>query len=156
MRFEGDVRVTLSGSFDHYLETMLADPKFVSVLVDLNDAVAIDSTSLGGLAKLSLSVQKKYRKLPTLLCQSTDILRVLTNMGFDDVFAVVDETFSNGPHLAELPLAHDMSEQVMREKVIEAHRVLMELNESNEAAFRDLVQALETESDDRPKPALGG
>ncbi len=156
VRFIGDVRITLSGSFDHYLAAMLSDAKFVSVLVDLDEAVAIDSTSLGGLAKLSIKVQQRHNKLPTLLCHSPDILRVLTNMGFDDIFAIVDDDFKEGPHLAELPVPHDMSEAVMREKVIEAHKVLMSLNESNEQAFKDLVRALEHESASAPNPAVGG
>lgn len=156
IRFVGDVRVTLSGSFDHYLEAMLSDPNFVSVLVDLDDAVAIDSTSLGGLAKLSIRVEGRHHKLPTLMCHSADILRVLNNMGFDDIFAIVDEGFVEGPNLAELPVPHDMSEVAMREKVIEAHKVLMSLNESNEAAFKDLVRALEAESNGVRKPALRG
>ena len=146
VRFEGDVRVTLAGSFDHYLDAMLSDPEFKSVLVDLNDAVAIDSTSLGGLAKLSIQVQQRKGKLPTLLCDSSDILRVLFNMGFDDVFAIVDDDYLLNQHLAELPTPHDMSESEMRAKVIDAHRVLMDMNAANEAAFRDLVAALEEEA----------
>lgn len=146
VRFEGDVRVTLAGSFDHYVEAMLSDPKFHSVLVDLNDAVAIDSTSLGGLAKLSIQVQNRHAKVPTLVCGSEDILRVLINMGFDDVFAIVDEDYQANRSLAELPIAHDMSEEVMRAKVIDAHKVLMSLNAANQAAFKDLVKALELES----------
>ncbi|MEQ8689761.1 MAG: STAS domain-containing protein [Pseudomonadales bacterium] len=156
IRFVGDVRVTLSGAFDHYLEAMLHDPQFSSVLVDLDDAVAIDSTSLGGLAKLSISVQERHGKLPTLMCHSADILRVLSNMGFDDIFAIVDGAFSEGPHLAELPIPHDMSQSDMREKVIEAHKVLMSLNDTNQAAFKDLVRALEQETKDGAKPAHGG
>ena len=83
IRFEGDVRVTLCGSFDHYLDVMLQDPGFVSVLVDLSDAIAIDSTSLGVLAKLSLGVQDSKARLPTLVCNVPDILRILFNMGFE-------------------------------------------------------------------------
>lgn len=146
VRFEGDVRVTLSGSFDHYVEVMLKDPTLQSVLVDLNDAIAIDSTSLGCLAKLSLQVQKRRAKLPTLVCQSQDILRVLRNMGFEDVFAIVDERYQPDQSLVELPVPHDMSESAMREKVIDAHKVLMSLNQDNAEAFKDLVLALEMES----------
>jgi anti-anti-sigma factor len=146
IRFEGDVRVTLSGSFDHYLEAMFGNPDFSSVLVDLNDAIAIDSTSLGVIARLSINVHQRHGKVPTLLCQSPDILRVLNNMGFDDIFAIVDEAFGGGQQLAQLPVPHDMSEAVMRSKVIEAHRVLMSMNEDNESAFKDLVCALELEN----------
>ncbi len=147
IRFVGDVRVTLTGSFDHYINKMLSDPEFSSVLIDLNDAVAIDSTSLGGLAKLSLSVQERKRRLPTLVCSSPDILRVLRNMGFDDVFAIVDEEYVPDHSLAVLPVPHDMSEDEMRTRVIDAHRVLMAMNEANEATFRDLVKALEAEDE---------
>lgn len=145
LRFEGDVRVTLSGSFDHYLEKMLADGNLVSVLVDLSNAVAIDSTSLGVLAKLSLQLQKQRQRLPTLVCESPDILRVLYNMGFEDVFAIVNEKFESEQNLAELPLSNDMTEDVLRERVIEAHKVLMSMNEQNAQTFKDLVDALESE-----------
>lgn len=145
LRFEGDVRVTLSGSFDHYMQKMLVDGSLESVLVDLTDAVAIDSTSLGVLAKLSIQLQKERARLPTLVCQSPDILRVLNNMGFDDVFAIVDENFHRDQNLAELPMANDMSEETLRGRVIEAHKVLMAMNTQNEKTFKDLVEALETE-----------
>jgi anti-anti-sigma factor len=145
IRFEGDVRVTLCGSFDHYLDVMLNDPGFASVLVDLSDAEAIDSTSLGVLAKLSISVQEKLQRVPTLVCTTPDILRILVNMGFDDVFAIVDENYDPQQHLAELPVATDLSEDEMRTRVIEAHKVLMGMNERNAETFKDLVSALESE-----------
>jgi anti-anti-sigma factor len=147
IRFEGDVRVTLCGSFDHYLDTMLKDEMFVSVLVDLSDAIAIDSTSLGVLAKLSLGVQQSKQRLPTLVCNAPDILRILFNMGFDDVFAIVDENFDSEQNLAELPVSTDIGEEEMRARVIDAHKVLMSLNENNKETFRDLVSALETEAE---------
>jgi anti-anti-sigma factor len=147
IRFEGDVRVTLCGSFDHYLEQMLHNPGFESVLVDLSGAVGIDSTSLGVLAKLSLGVQEVKGKLPTLVCTSPDIRRILLNMGFDDVFAIVDEDYDTDRSLGELAISNDMAIDEMRERVIEAHRVLMSLNDENEAAFKDLVTALEAEAE---------
>ena len=154
IRFEGDVRVTLCGSFDHYLDVMLNDPNLVSVLVDLSEAIAIDSTSLGVLAKLSIGLFDSRKRLPTLVCIAPDILRILTNMGFDDVFTIVDENFLNEQNLAELPSSTDFSETQMRQRVIEAHRVLMNMNDRNEATFKDLVSALEAEAtSDQTVPA---
>lgn len=153
LRFEGDVRVTLSGSFDHYMDKMLEDGTLTAVLVDLGDAVAIDSTSLGVLAKLSIQVQQKRGRLPTLICQTDDILRVLKNMGFDDIFAIVDSEYHLDQGLAELPMAHDMSEDILRERVIEAHRVLMDMNAVNRKTFSDLVAALESEQNRNLPPA---
>ena len=146
IRFEGDVRVTLCGSFDHYLEQMLDNPDFESVLVDVSGAVGIDSTSLGVLAKLSLGVQEVKSKLPTLVCTSPDIRRILVNMGFDDVFVIVDEQYVFDRNLGELPVSQDMAIDEMRERVIDAHKLLMSLNETNKEAFQDLVTALESEA----------
>ena len=150
---QGDVRVTISGSFDHYIEAMLSDSRFSSVLVDLSQASAIDSTSLGVLAKLSLAVQGRYAKLPTLLCSNPDILRVLANMGYDDVYAIVDEQYHSAQNLADLPMSTDMDEDLMRERVIDAHRTLMAMNETNANTFKDLVAALEAEGYSRTKRA---
>ena len=145
LRFEGDVRVTLSGSFDHYMQKMLDDGRLEMVLVDLSEAIAIDSTSLGVLAKLSIQIQRERGRLPTLVCQSPDILRVLFNMGFEDVFAIVDEHFQTQQNLAELPMPNDMTEETLRARVIDAHKVLMSMNDNNAEAFKDLVDALEVE-----------
>ncbi len=153
IRLLGDVRVTISGSFDHYIEAMLSDPAFRSILVDLSKAIAIDSTSLGVLAKLSLAVQKKAAKIPTLLCVNPDILRVLDNMGYDDVYAIVDEGYNMQQSLAELPMSTDFGETELRQRVIDAHKTLMSLNDRNVAAFQDLVAALEAESTDHPRRA---
>ena len=146
LRFEGDVRLTVSGTFDRYLDAMFADPRFVSVLVDLSAAVAIDSTSLGVLAKLSIAVQKKYQQLPLLVCNAQDILRILQSMGFEDVFVIVSDAQALRQQLAELPLANDLDEEEMRLRVIEAHETLMGLNEQNAVTFRSLVEALQAES----------
>lgn len=145
IRFEGDVRLAVSGSFDRYLDAMFADPDFVSVLIDLSVAVAIDSTSLGELAKLSLAVQKRQQTLPILICDVPDILRILNNMGFEDVFIIVGDRKDVRQQLAELPMSNDIAEDEMRQRVIEAHETLMSLNDQNELAFRKLVDALQTE-----------
>ncbi len=155
IRFEGDVRVTLSGSFDHYLDAILKDEQLVSVLVDLSDAQAIDSTSLGVLAKLSIAVQQGRGKLPTLVCSAPDILRILHNMGFDDIFAIVDEGYQSEQNLAELPVATDLDEETLRTQVIEAHKTLMAMNQQNHDTFKDLVGALEEERRQQPPLANG-
>lgn len=147
IRFMGDVRVTLTGAFDHYIDEMLADPAYASTLIDLNDAIAIDSTSLGGLARLSIRVREQQHRMPTLLCASPDILRVLRNMGFDDVFEVVGENYRGQPRMSELPVPLDISEAELRQRVIDAHKALMSMNPGNRDAFHDLVAALEAEAE---------
>ena len=140
LKFSGDIRVGLCGSLDAFCERMLDAADFRGVIVDLAETLAIDSTALGCLARLSLAVQRLQAKIPTLICRSRDIERVLLNMGFDDVFAIVAEANVQDVELVDIPA---VVEQEALQRVIEAHKILMSLNDSNRAAFKSLVDALE-------------
>ena len=93
LKFNGDIRVGLCGSLEAFCQRMLDASDFRGVIVDLAETLAIDSTALGCLARLSLAVQRLQEKIPTLICRSQDVERVLLNMGFDDVFAIVAEAW---------------------------------------------------------------
>ena len=71
-----------------------------------------------------------------------DITRLLQSMGFDQVFNIVNQPVPCPECLDDLP-SQDHSEAVVKAKVLEAHRILMGLNDSNREAFHDLVNALE-------------
>ena len=102
----------------------------------------IDSTSLGVLAKLSIRAQERFGFVPTLVSTNADITRLLTSMGFDDVFQIIGEPIEHNEQFGELhPL--NCSEEDMRQRVLDAHRILMSLNETNREAFQDLVETLE-------------
>jgi anti-anti-sigma factor len=142
LRFLGDVRVTLCTAVDRFVDAMVEDPNFKSILVDLSRTEAIDSTSLGILAKLSIRSRARVGCVPTLISTNPDITRLLRTMGFDDVFQIVDRPIESSEQFGELPFC-ECTEEDMRQRVLEAHRILMSLNEDNREAFRDLVEALE-------------
>ena len=60
LKFLGDVRVTLGPTISRYLESIGQDAKLKSIIIDLTEAIGIDSTSLGLLAKISLSAPKNF------------------------------------------------------------------------------------------------
>jgi anti-anti-sigma factor len=142
LRLEGDVRLTLCTTIDEYFQKMFEDPEFVSVWVDLCDTEGIDSTTLGMLAKLALTVEEKFDFQPVIYCCEPGINRLLKSMGFQRLFVLREELCENPEDVDEI---HGIpgSEEAVREKVIEAHRVLMGLSEENRARFKDLMNALE-------------
>jgi hypothetical protein len=97
---------------------------------------------LGLLAKLSILSRQKVGLLPTVVTTNPDISRLLQSMGFDQVFNIVDRPIPCPECLTDLP-SQDQNEDVVRSKVLEAHKILMGLNDSNREAFHDLVNALE-------------
>lgn len=142
--FKGDVRLTLCKAMDDYLLGILQDPCIRSIVVDLSETENIDSTSLGLLAKLSIESVRRFGYQPTLISTQPDITRILETMGLDDVFNLVQEPLVREDQLGDLPPCAATEDQV-HARVLEAHRVLMSLNDQNREAFQDLVAALEAE-----------
>jgi anti-anti-sigma factor len=156
VKLVGDVRLTLCTTIDEYFGKMFSSPNFVGVIVDLTEAEGIDSTSLGLLAKLAVRAQNSCQLPPMILSPNPNISRLLESMGFNSVFDIraslhdhdkneLEQLLDSQPKVTELTPAADCdNEQCVRNKVIEAHRVLMDLNEKNRAEFSDLVKTLET------------
>jgi anti-anti-sigma factor len=142
LKFTGDVRLSLCSTLDQYIDRMFADKQFKTVIIDLTETQCIDSTSLGLLAKISILYKERFNTVPTITSTNDDINRILSSMGFDQVFYIVKQLVSKVEHLDELP-AETVSEVDMRDTVLEAHKLLMSLNDSNRAAFQDLVNSLE-------------
>jgi anti-anti-sigma factor len=142
LKFVGEVRLTLCSALDSTIEKIFAAANFSSIVIDLIETRSIDSTTLGLLAKLSILSRQRIGLLPTLVTVHPDITRLLHSMGFDQVFNIVDQPLLAPESLTDLP-SQDLSEEEVKARVLEAHRILMGLNESNRAAFHDLVTALE-------------
>ncbi len=144
LKFNGDLRVTLCGSLNRYLETIFASDEVGSVVVDLLDTEGLDSTTLGLLAKLALHCQRRYAIEPQLFCADPGLLRLLECMSLDELFAVHSKLPDSDQPLTELA-AVDAPVDELRQQVLDAHRTLVELNPDKHGEFTDLIAALERE-----------
>lgn len=142
IRFEGDVRLTLCTSIDDYFQRMFDDPAFASVWVDLCSAEGLDSTTLGLLAKLALTVKERFGFQPAIYSCDPGINRLIKSMGFQQLFDLREEVCGAPDEAAAIPVVEG-SESEVKEKVIEAHKILMELSPENRARFKDLLTVLE-------------
>ncbi|WP_111643257.1 STAS domain-containing protein [Marinimicrobium alkaliphilum] len=142
IKMTGDVRLTLCISFDQFIDTMFAEKHFSTVLFDLSEVEAIDSTTLGLMAKISLQGDEEHGIKPLVLSTNPSINRLLRSMGFEEIFTIVDDLDTPVQPLKPLEENTDQENDV-RDKVIEAHKVLMSLNDENKKTFRNLVQMLE-------------
>lgn len=142
IRLIGDVRLTLCVSFDSFIEKMFSDERFVSVVFDLTGAEAIDSTTLGLMAKISLLARDRFDLVPTVVSNNPSIDRLLKTMGFADIFCIVAEGAADIANAETLCVDCD-NEKEVKQRVLEAHRILVGLNPSNQEAFNDLIATLE-------------
>ena len=142
LRFEGDVRLTLSASIDDYFQKMCEDPDFSSVMFDLSRAEGLDSTTLGIMAKLALKIKKQFDFSPAIYSSQPGITRLLQSMGFNKLFDLRDTDDGDSDLTRDIPTVSS-SQDTMRDKVLEAHRTLMELSDENKVKFANLVTTLE-------------
>lgn len=142
IKMVGDVRLTLCISFDQFIDTMFSQNDFCEVMFDLSEAEAIDSTTLGLMAKIALQGREQKDITPVVFSNNESINRLLYTMGFQEIFTIVNDL--EAPVTPEKPLEPDVpEEQQVKEKVIEAHKILMGLNRENRETFRNLVKMLE-------------
>ena len=145
LKLVGDVRLTLSGTLNRYMEVLFGQNQVKSVVVDMLDADGVDSTTLGLIAKLGLLCRECYQMNVKLFCQNPSIIRTLECMGFDEIIDIFQQSPKQiSPELRsldEVPVGVDE----VRQQVLEAHKLLLKLNPKNSAEFTDLINALESE-----------
>ena len=130
IKMEGDVRLTLCLSFDEFIEGILTQDNYNSVIFDLTHAQAIDSTTLGLMAKISIKASQHAHDLPLVVTDNPSITRILVSMGFDDIFRLVEKAeFVISDESADTLVISEKNgnETEVKKKVLEAHRLLMGL-----------------------------
>lgn len=141
IKMVGDVRLTLCVSFDKFITSLFKEKTFQPVVFDLTEAEAIDSTTLGLMAKVALFSREHSNTMPVVFSTNPSIDRLLETMGLEDIMEIIHEHPHDEP--ASQSLSAELDEESARERVLEAHHILMKLSRSNREIFRDVVRTLE-------------
>lgn len=145
IKMVGDVRLTLCMSFDQFINAMFEANDFASIIFDLTEAEAIDSTTLGLMAKISILADQRKHLRPVVMSTSAGINRLLDTMGFSEIFDIITKPVDKFDATVCLE-AGVLDECLAKQKVLEAHKILMTLNAENHHTFKDLVKTLEDAS----------
>ena len=146
LKFVGDVRLTLGPTIAAFLDQLKKAGDFKAIVLDMSETEAIDSTALGLVAKIAICTKENFDCAPSIICPNDDITRILTSMAMDKVCILIRDSTVDGNGMLELP-REVVSEDKLREQVLEAHKTLMSLNAHNRDSFKDLVDALEQEKE---------
>jgi anti-anti-sigma factor len=142
IKFIGEVRLTLCTSLDSHIEQILSTQQCQNILIDLTEATCLDSTTLGLIAKFAIRAKQNAFPTPVLVTTHEDITRMVMTMGFDKIFVVLNELPETLCELQQVPVVQESVEAV-QERIINAHKLLMSLSQSNYDAFKSLVSVLE-------------
>jgi len=143
LRFQGDIRYTIAPALDRFLDALFARPDLQTIIVDLSDAASIDSTGLGLLARIANFLHRRDGSRPLLFSSQPDINAVLSSICLDTAFIHCEQRPDLAP--ASALAAGDPSERELAQTVLDAHRLLCEMNDANRAQFQDVVEAFERE-----------
>lgn len=144
----GDVRLTLCATLDTQAQRLAETPGLRAVLIDLREATNVDSTALGFLAKVAMAVKGRLEQPPTIIVDNPDVRQMLDVMGFAGFFTLMEAPLQQAAtlnnELEELP-KEPADEEGLRGRILEAHRILMHMNEHNREQFQPLVEMLESQ-----------
>ena len=139
IRLTGRVTFSMSRRFDAFIDELFQEP-LSEIILDLRETDHIDSTMLGLLAKIARIFIERYHRKPALLSTRDDINILLDSMGFDAAFELRTSADVVPFFLEDIPLLE--KSVPMPETLLEAHSLLMDLDERNVDRFSHTVDAL--------------
>ncbi len=146
----GDIRYTAGLGFDSFIDNLFKDTACQDVFIDLTETQSIDSTNLGLLARIARLLRRQCGHVPTLFSSQDSINQLLRCMGFDEAFVLLfDSADEPAPERFEHVPTEKKDRQQMASMMLEAHKTLMELNERNQAVFKNVVDMLSEELKDK-------
>jgi len=146
----GEVRAQSCISLDKLLNKIEQQDNVVGAIVDLTETSFIDSTELGVLAKLGLKLKQVHNIQAVMLSTNSDITTLANSMGLSQVFVILN--YCGDPNVCTRALMEEhVTHQNMLNTVLDAHKTLMKLNQSNQNMFEPLVKQLQKEQDNLDK-----
>jgi anti-anti-sigma factor len=113
------------------------------VIVDLREALFIDSTCLGLLARVGMRCLELGIEAPVMVSSNPQVTLQLKTTGLDQAFALIEESPELGFTLSD---AAALAPEVRRpdpKLILEAHRALCDLNQNNRHLFQSVVEVLQ-------------
>ncbi|NYS60924.1 STAS domain-containing protein [Vreelandella salicampi] len=153
LKLSGDVRLTLCATLDSQAQQLAQTPGLKALMIDLREATNVDSTALGFLAKVAMAVKGRLEQSPTIIVDNPDVRQMLDVMGFARFFTLMQEPLAENLPTAEEELPEvPADEEGLRNRILEAHRILMHINDHNREQFQPLVEMLESQDPDSQPP----
>ena len=142
----GDVRLNLCIPFDNFIQRLFIKDDFYSIIFDFSHTEGLDSTTLGLVAKLAVKSREHKAVKPSIIGADSSIYRLLDATGITELCEIIEGDAHLNDALDDVsPLPRDRdedNEDKVRKKVLEAHKVLVSLNDKNKESFKDLIQTL--------------
>jgi len=145
LRYFGRVDYMLATSINRFADRILEKGGVGGLIFDLTEAENLDSTNLGLLARIAERVRAAGGGRSVIVSTSDNINCVLRSMSFDQIFEIVTDPTDFSTVVEDPIEAEPQSQEELLNTMLDAHRKLVTLSESDRLQFQDVVACLESE-----------
>jgi anti-anti-sigma factor len=140
---KGSVRYVMARALRSFIDD-LVNQHNDTIVIDLRELEAIDSTGMGLLARLGRSTLQHGRR-SVIVCDAPDVTTCLRSVAFDRLFVMLREwPFPEEPEVAEVAVqCGELGAEGLGRVMLEAHRELASLSETNRDVFGAVVSTLQ-------------
>jgi anti-anti-sigma factor len=143
LAFEGAIRYTQARELKAFMDQVVIPEMGDTMVIDLRDVAAIDSTGLGLLASLGRHSLEQFSRRAVILCPEGPVAQCLRAMQFDKLFTLTD-ALEEPAELNVCPVdSTPGTEEPLSAVMLNAHRALSDVDDENKARFDDVVHLLE-------------
>ncbi|MCK5683368.1 STAS domain-containing protein [bacterium] len=136
----GKIRYMMSTCFNKAIEMIFSEHNIKTFIIDLTKTTYIDSTSLGLVAKIALFCYNQKLKKPVLLSTNNEVTEVIKSMGFEQAFVIISKIDKDNDDNF-ISVNCDVKSE-LNDTMLEAHQILMDMNENNRDKFKNVVDLL--------------
>jgi anti-anti-sigma factor len=149
---KGNIRYMTARALRGFIDELVTE-RNDAIILDLRELEAIDSTGMGLLARVGRSTLEHGRR-SVIVCNAPDVTMCLKSVAFDRLFVMLQQwPFPEEPEVAEVPVQNQkLDPDALGRVVLDAHRELASLSDTNQREFGGVISRLEAElSGDRPR-----
>ena len=144
IKIVGNATMKNSKTLDLLFEKVFKEEK-KDIIVDLGDCNYMDSTMLGLLAKTAIKLKKLWDKKMFAMNISNTVGMSLKSTGVDKLMELIDSSSAGKVEVEQLETRDFDAKSEKSMHILEAHRVLMDLNDENKVVFKNVVNLPEQE-----------
>lgn len=145
IRLSGAIKyMNVATEFEAFIDSLIEKIEINSVIIDMRYCTYIDSTDLGILARISVTQSQRQAPQPVIVyTPKSDIEIILKDVGFNRVFNFVDSIELEGTDFTTLENSGMGSELKMAKLMVDAHKELIGIDDSNIEKFGAVVNLME-------------
>ena len=142
LKLSGKLCFSSSVPFSEIIDLIGSTKACKGVMADLRLVSMIDSTHLGLLARLALELKKNLGQELTIVSNGEHVTKALKTTGLQH-FALLLDAYDGHMPPSDCIQALPDSKRSIAKVMLEAHQILIGLNQENKSAYQDFVTMLE-------------